>query len=548
MLKLSQVNIYKIDDNKQQELLKDLSKKFEMVSTKEIVKQVNENKLSFEFTLYLYKPDEEKDVSWNWILNEFNQEILKNTPNCRGILLIEIEDRMYVVTFGYYYFVVDKFCDRNFAFKFARKIEYDGVKTTVLTSPSSQKNKTINTYLNYNNLEFDSGESFSKIKAKVKIDEGFSLYNESIEIGNSLKFSITEPLLDKIAELIIHIENIVANKKDIVKIPVFSKVVDEELIKKLDTDLENKIMEEDYPLNFSEVDIFGVNEIFNHNDGNFTLRYRGNEEEIDELTKEQLKKFAEKYEYNLNTILLDIKVVNYKEGNPVRTDSLKCYIEYTDDEERCILVKGEWYKYNDDYLSYLSVSLSEIPVEYNPEFNFIKLEYKKFLDEKYQEEKDYKCYKDFTEKQIRNKIANNYYAEKYYNIMLSEKYGFKLYDRKTEKVGNDKIELMDLYKDKTMFAVKIGKSSGKLCYVVDQSQQAIVSYKHNLIDRMPEIDKVALWIILDRKNKLNIKDGKPDINELDMLLLKNKIDYWKKEVRQLGFKPIIYLNYVINDI
>ncbi len=39
---------------------------------------------------------------------------------------------------------------------------------------------------------------------------------------------------------------------------------------------------------------------------------------------------------------------------------------------------------------------------------------------------------------------------------------------------------MDLYEieSKTMFAVKIGKSSGDLCYAIDQSITALKKYKH----------------------------------------------------------------------
>ena len=36
---------------------------------------------------------------------------------------------------------------------------------------------------------------------------------------------------------------------------------------------------------------------------------------------------------------------------------------------------------------------------------------------------------------------------------------------------------------------------------------------------------------------------KPDINRLDMLMLKNRLDQWKKEVRLQGYTPIIYVNY-----
>ena len=107
----------------------------------------------------------------------------------------------------------------------------------------------------------------------------------------------------------------------------------------------------------------------------------------------------------------------------------------------------------------------------------------------------------------------------------------------------EKIELMDLYKDKTMFAVKIGKSSAKLSYVVDQSISALKMYKHNQLKDMPEINKVAIWIILKRKIHLPERNGQPDLSILKMITLKNRLDEWKKEVRILGYSPIIYLNY-----
>jgi hypothetical protein len=132
--------------------------------------------------------------------------------------------------------------------------------------------------------------------------------------------------------------------------------------------------------------------------------------------------------------------------------------------------------------------------------------------------------------------------------MIAENHGFENYDRIESRIGTADIELMDLYKDNTIFAVKIGSSSGKLCYVADQSIQSLKAYKHNLIAEKPPLSNVGIWIVLDRANQLNLIDGKPDINELDMLILKNKLDSWKKEVRVLGYKPIIYVNYLINDL
>ena len=103
--------------------------------------------------------------------------------------------------------------------------------------------------------------------------------------------------------------------------------------------------------------------------------------------------------------------------------------------------------------------------------------------------------------------------------------------------------LQYLYKEETMFAVKIGGTSGKLCYAVDQSLEALKLYKHNQLNNMPVIKSVAIWFVLDRSRHIENEDGKPDINRLDMLMLKNRLDQWKKEVRLQGYTPIIYVNY-----
>ena len=58
-----------------------------------------------------------------------------------------------------------------------------------------------------------------------------------------------------------------------------------------------------------------------------------------------------------------------------------------------------------------------------------------------------------------------------------------------------------------------------------------------------ECAEFLLQIILKRKNHLPEDNGRPDLNTLKMLTLKNRLDEWKKEVRVLGYHPLIYVNY-----
>ncbi|MBT2724369.1 hypothetical protein [Bacillus sp. ISL-46] len=90
----------------------------------------------------------------------------------------------------------------------------------------------------------------------------------------------------------------------------------------------------------------------------------------------------------------------------------------------------------------------------------------------------------------------------------------------------------------------MGTNLGKLFPIVDQTLLTLKIYRHNMSDNGLEIREIGLWIILDRRTKLPLTAGKPDLNQLDMLILKNKIDHWKKEVRLLGYRPVIHINYV----
>ena len=49
---------------------------------------------------------------------------------------------------------------------------------------------------------------------------------------------------------------------------------------------------------------------------------------------------------------------------------MKKLVDFTDDEKRCLLLKGEWYSFNDDYVQYLQDSIAELDVIYDSRFDF----------------------------------------------------------------------------------------------------------------------------------------------------------------------------------
>ena len=148
-----------------------------------------------------------------------------------------------------------------------------------MKAQNSQRNKIINNYINYNNLEFDSGESFTKVKAKLAIDDTFTIHKENIEIGNSIKFTLNQDSLESIAELILYIEDTL-EVEDKYKIPVFAKVTDSDLIASLDARLKEAVINDINIINISEIDIIGTTEIFNHNDTSFTVSFKHHKKEV----------------------------------------------------------------------------------------------------------------------------------------------------------------------------------------------------------------------------------------------------------------------------
>lgn len=520
---MAKLNIYKIEDKKIDEFTNKAADKLNFIATKEIV---NDNGRIFGMSLYMIQPQNQKEISWNWLLNEFDKQKILTDSNPRGIIEIKAEETLYVATFGSAYFLVDKFCDRKFPFEFAKRSNYKNIRTTALISPSRQRNKTVNTYINCSELEYDSGESFSKIKAKINTEEDEKRFNGSIEIGNSIRFSMKVNNLKNIANIIDYVEETL-QWDPIHNIPLFNKI-EGERIDKLDQKLISAIKNKEVEIDIAEMDIIGVNEVFYHNDSTYTIEYGEIKEEISDLNYDVIIEFIERNDIPIEEIL-DIEIVSYQDDNFSGKNTVKELIDYTDDNEEAVLSNGIWYEYNEDYLKYLADSLAEISVIYNK-----KYDYSKSIQEDYIRN----IIKMMEDTDI-DEVKKKYYREYVFNKLMEEKYGFKNYDRKIE--GN--VESMDLYKDKTMFAVKIGNASSKLCYAVDQSITALKMYKSKMFKDAPEVENVAIWLILERKSHLKEKNGIIDINELDMLMLKNRIDSWKKNVRLLGYKPIIYINY-----
>jgi len=542
---MGHINLYKLDRDKNQAFKQELLQKMKQENTIERTVRVSGREPeTFGLTLYLARPEYQKNIGWNWVLEEFERPKIKVSTFPKAVVLVERDDGSeYAVTYGHSFFTVDKYCDRDFGFAFARRLKYKEIKTTTLTSPSSHRNKMVNTYINYSELDFDSGESFAKLKAKIDLADDFLLYKPAIEIGSSIKFATLEESLTQVLELIIHIEDMIQNCEEICKIPVFTRIRDDVTIQHLNERIRINIQNNPAQINISELDIIGATEVFNNNDGEYKLKYGQKTKVVSSLSNEELRVFCDENGWNYGSVILDIVVVSFYDGVSVATNYVRELIDYTDDEEKALLSKGVWYRFNDDYLAYLKDSISEIDVEYHPEYDFTTQIHDTFVDEKFDIERGDPKYAEKNIESIKDSLKRKYYAERAFNLIRESQDGFQNFDRITKAVGGAEIEVMDLYRDGMMLSVKFGNASGKLCYAIDQSLTALKLYKKGALPEMPRITTVVLWLVLEREQHIEGPNGIPDLNKLNMLMLKNRLDQWKKEVRLVGMRPLVYINY-----
>lgn len=541
------INVYKILYDRQEVLKAYLQEQYVVKGKKEFnCKHLNSitgelEEVNYTMTLYFGRGGDTKKLSWNWILSAFGKKEVSLNGTPKAVVLVETRN-LYAITFGHSYYKIDQFSDKEWAFNFARRLNYLNVRTLAITNPNSKRNRTVNTYLDYEGLDLGSGEALTKLKAKISLPEEFKLFSDTIEIGNSIRFTTKKTTLENIADIVNHIETTISYEKELVKIPYFKLVKDEGEINKLKELMKNDIETDLMMIDFSEYQIHATRIVFNDNH-EYELRCKEKKKKYDGVNYEAVKSFIEEFGLNERDDLLNIKVVVWVDGKSVYTTAIENLIFYTNEDSNSLLSDGSWYIYNEDYLQYLNDSINEIPVEYEEQLNYSKKMHEQFVEKKFQEERQDSNYNGLKPDEIRKKIKQKYYKERYYNDWLVEQgQGFTNFDRDLQAIGKHKVEVMDIYRNNGMFAVKFGSTSSKLCYAVDQSLEAIRAYHRREVAKDIIIENVYLWFVLER-NDLPLLNGNPDINQLNLLILKNKLDQWKKEVRLLGYRPVIKINY-----
>ncbi len=534
---MSSINIFRIDKDRINDFKENLGK---ICKTINKVSSINEQEINS--ILYVKNdPYIKNSLSWNWVLSEFGEQNIQKEKQAWAVMLVNVNECYYALTFGNAFYRVDKFADKDFAFSLGRKFDYKKIKSTAQTNPNSNRNKTVVSYLRNERFEYDSGESFIKIKGKIKLDEDFKLFGEDIEIGTSIKLNIGTPTIDQCINILFYLNDL-SKQADVTKIPIFVKVKNAQLLEELDRQLERDLVNDNLDICFSDFDVIGTQEVFYSAAQKFTIKSNRRSKIIDTLSKDEIELFCKEKGLQYNEIILSLNIEVQTEDSS-HEYTIKQLIDYTNEDKKCVLVKGEWYQYNDDYLAELDASMDEFDIDENPNFNWTNERYNQILDKKYDEEKDFSDYVGKSKEEVLGLLQKKYYSERAYNEYLANSLGYTLMDRKLEIINGHKIEVADLYKDECLYAVKIGNSSSKLCYAVDQIEASAKGIRKKELSFDKRINRVAIIFVLERAKPLPVLNGKIILSSLKLLVLKNRLNEWKNTMRHLGFEPEVFIGY-----
>ncbi|HEY9804691.1 MAG TPA: DUF6119 family protein [Leptolyngbyaceae cyanobacterium] len=496
-------NIYRINQDKKQNLINKLT----LVDLEEISeKQVDD----FNFQFFFSKKPDEIHIWWANIFEEF-LEGLEQPKNLMyfGVLLISNDDLCYAVSLGKSHFYLRQFCDPDFGLNLAERIiDEKNLKLKNTKYYKSRKSKTITAYQLGSEISFDSGESMHYLKAKT-INP--SKWGETASFGSSVQFNLSKNPSD-LADFIKQIEEELKQPPRL-DFPKTCIVKDIKIINELDNRLANAIIKsaENTEINIEEFSVLGIDFIFTDKSeySLFLKNHKKDKKNVEDLTLEELIKFVKEQNIDLSQKINDIYVYRHNESGSPYSQPLKVYLDFIDEQERYCLIDGKWHKFNQSYLNYLKREVDSINLIYEDKFD------------------------------IGSSIT-----EDLFNKSRHKEDGYINFDKNLENLNGYKIEKMDLYKDETLFFVKIGEPQ-KLSYVIDQATNTVKVLQNNeskikIAEREIDVKNICLWIIFKRKNKIS------QLSDVHSIIFHMKLVEWKKTVKDAGFLPLIKVNYVID--
>ncbi|ETT45398.1 hypothetical protein BSK66_10230 [Paenibacillus odorifer] len=491
-------NIYKIKDGSREALQRKLNT-VGLVAKNE--KQIGEYTAKFYFS---DKPDLVK-IWWVDLYKDFlDVNKLPNNELYFGILLLVKKEICYAISFGKAHFYLREYCDGEFGLNLAERIVDENnlrIKNSKLFG--GRRSKNITSYQDRSPIEYDSGESFQYIKAKTINAED---WGSVVSFGSSVLFNVKIPpseldgFLDSIEQKL--------SQKPILTLPRVEEVKDVETKRRLDRELAISLISNTTTGTLAEeFSVSGVDFVFSENN-QYAFFLKGNikqsELKFDDLSLERLTSFVTENGIDLINSINDIRIQIKSENSRTRSESLKKVLDYVDDERYC-LVNGKWHRFNQSYINFLQKEVDKIPILHH----------------------------DTT------LLPTNLKEDDFNKGKVSD--GYLNFDKDFSYIEKYNIEKMDLYKDKTLYFVKMGEPQN-LSYVIDQSLNTVKILQNNVEDiiinqKKIEPENMCLWLIFERKTTIK------KLSDVRSLIFLMKLVEWKRNVIVASYKPTINIGY-----
>lgn len=504
----------------------------EKIEKEGLVKQKNKENDGYRLTFYFSENIEGNPIWWYQTYKDFLKDDIEEPKNIFyfGLLIVaKIEDPeiIFLVSLGKSHFYLNKYIERNFGINIAIRIAKE--QTMVLKKSrlfGGVKRQEITSYIEFEMDNYEAGESVEHLKLKAVDQELWG--DKNIIFADSIQIDFDQDPLEMV-QMFEEIENQLSTDP-LIELPKLEIVEDSEIKASLDACLIKQVISSDPNLKIEEFTLYGVIFCFNYLNYNYQIYYlndRKHEYRADignSITIQNVKTLFSKLDSPIELEKIKIRFSYGETGKFTKSlkEVLDCHVDYKDTSY--FLRDGEWYSFNQKFMDYLKRSLSQIDVERT----------EPFIESEYLEWKKQKKAK------IKAGTAGNklVYREYYFNTLKSENEQYVLMDRENERINslkakrrNYQVEVADLYKDFTAWAVKIGLEKEKVIYNIEQSKDSIELLMRKVIKTDQDIRNFGLWFVLEE----NI-ESLLDINSIQLLLA---IEAWKRKVEFYKCKPLI---------
>lgn len=499
-------------------------------------------KASIEF---YFKLNLEESAPIDWAnywggLFQSQSQSTKAIESAFGVITIELEYDLYVISLGRGHGYANKYANLDFGIDVAEKIYDENMIDTKSSKYFTQsKNKALTQYNANSYVTSEIGESNELLISKIKIKPKYArfllyTYKDKLKFGSSIKIDANSYNPRDVINIVIELHSIYKSSDDKNNLPrvYFLKTNEEtqELIRTLNEKILESIKNNDSRVSLSYY-IEEDGEIFINplSDDRMSIIYNRTKIELTNNTirciGEELKRMSCE---NIEKVSITPSAITG------RNLKLLKILDYTIDyngKSYC-LYKGKWASFNQSYMDYIEkeiVRVNKISM-YSPEYNLTD----DLLTEGRKIQKD--------NLKIYDQVK---YPEYPYNIFLAERYSYILLDRKKGHEQYNAVEFADLYSpvDESLIHVKIGDTS-ELRYCIQQSKHSaeILDTKKDELEvyGVDGVNKISMLLVLKSKSII-LENNRIDFSKNRSLYLKIEIIEWFFKVRSLGYTPEILI-------